>query len=104
MIQTDFGTCAHGVNALQCTHSTCLRAMESRARLIHMSTSSAETAAARLRKMRPTSNKNKRLAYCVHYPHGTPQCKRCRARAREEVLKIMLEQNGDQHLCPWLYE
>ena len=40
----------------------------------------------------------------MHFPEGTPRCKQCRAKAREEVLKIMLEENGDQHLCPFLYE
>ena len=43
-------------------------------------------------------------AYCEHYPQGIARCQRCKAKAREEVLKIMLEQNGDQHLCPFLYK
>ena len=110
MPATDFGTCGHGCNTLLCTAPSCQQATESRARLIHLSTAAVETASKHTRRRRPalkpktTNNQRKRVAYCMHFPEGTPRCKQCRAKAREEVLKIMLEENGDQHLCPFLYE
>ena len=108
MFHNDFGNCVHGCNTLICTHPACKQANESRIRLIHMSNAVVETACKYTRRRKPppktTSLKNARKAICVHFPEGAAHCKHCRVKAREEVLKIMLEENGDQHLCPFLYE
>lgn len=102
---TNPAKCKHGCDALLCTDPVCTQGTHARARLIHACNATTQGAALRLRSFLPTTNnKRKRVAYCEHYPQGIARCQRCKAKAREEVLKIMLEQNGDQHLCPFLYK
>ena len=111
MLNCSFGSCVHGRDALSCSHQECVQSAQARANLLHMSTvktrDTQKLMQAKTRRFKCPKRQLKaqrRRRFCSHFPEGATNCKQCKVNAKEELLRIMLEQNNETHLCPFLYE